>query len=152
MDRIFKVIRWVVVAVLGLVVWTVFREVQTIIACLLAAILIFYVFFATVKGTVGQLIGDQTSSPFAVSYATMPPCCSHSMVECKGKDLCDMPLIHRKGNCSGCSPERDRHPVRRSFRDDGEAVFRHACLDEARRYPIEASRRTVSKWAVEGPA
>ena len=96
MDRIIKIVGWVVVAVLALVVWTFFPEAQTIIACLLAAILIFYVFFATVKGTVGQLIGDQTSSPFAVSHATMPPCCSHSMVECKGKDLCDMPLIDRK--------------------------------------------------------
>jgi hypothetical protein len=40
MDRILKVVGWVVVAVLGLVVWIVFPEAQTIIACLLAATLI----------------------------------------------------------------------------------------------------------------
>jgi divalent metal cation (Fe/Co/Zn/Cd) transporter len=59
MDRIIKVAGWVSVAVLGLVVWTVFPEAQTIIACLLAATLIFYVFFAAVKVTVGRLVGDQ---------------------------------------------------------------------------------------------
>ncbi len=59
MDRILKVVGWVVIAVLGLVVWTVFQKAQTIIACFLAAILIFYVFFAVVKVTVGQIVGDQ---------------------------------------------------------------------------------------------
>ena len=59
MDRILKVIGWVVVAVLGPIVWTVFPEAQTIIACLLAATLIFYVFFAAVKVAVGRLVGDQ---------------------------------------------------------------------------------------------
>ena len=47
------------VAVLGLVVWTVFPEAQTVIACFLAATLIFYVFFAAVKATVRQIVGDQ---------------------------------------------------------------------------------------------
>jgi hypothetical protein len=59
MDRILKVVGSVVVAVLGLVVWTVFPEAQTIIACFLAATLISYAFFAAVKVTVGQIVGDQ---------------------------------------------------------------------------------------------
>jgi len=59
MDRIIKIVGWVVVAVLGLVVWTFFPEAQTIIAFLLTATLIFYVFFAAVKVTVGRLVGDQ---------------------------------------------------------------------------------------------
>ena len=59
MDRILKVVGWIVVAVLGPIVWTVFPEAQTIIACLLAATLIFYVFFAAVKVAVGRLVGDQ---------------------------------------------------------------------------------------------
>jgi divalent metal cation (Fe/Co/Zn/Cd) transporter len=59
MDRILKVVGSVVVAVLGLVVWIVFPEAQTIIAFFLAATLIFYVFFAAVKVTVGRLVGDQ---------------------------------------------------------------------------------------------
>ena len=59
MVRIIKIVGWVVVAVLGLVVWTSFPEAQTIIAFLLTATLIFYVFFAAVKVTVGRLVGDQ---------------------------------------------------------------------------------------------
>jgi hypothetical protein len=59
MDRILKVVGWVVAAVLGLVVWTIFPEAQTIIAFLLAGTLIFYVLFAAVKVTVGRLVGDQ---------------------------------------------------------------------------------------------
>ena len=59
MDRILKVVGWVGFAVLGLVVWTVFPEAQTVIACFLAATLIFYVFFAAVKVTVRQIVGDQ---------------------------------------------------------------------------------------------
>ena len=59
MDRILKVVGWVGFAVLGLVVWTVFPEAQTVIACFLAATLIFYVFFAAVKATVRQIVGDQ---------------------------------------------------------------------------------------------
>jgi hypothetical protein len=59
MDRISKIVGWVVVAVLGLVAWIVFPEAQTIIACLITATLIFYVFFAAVKAIVGRLVGDQ---------------------------------------------------------------------------------------------
>ena len=58
MDRILKVVGWVVVAVLGLVVWTFFPEAQTIIAFLLTATLIFYVFFAAVKVTVGDQLTE----------------------------------------------------------------------------------------------
>ena len=59
MDRIIKFVGWVVATILGLFVWTVFPEARTIIACLLAAALIFYVFFTAVKATVTQLVGDQ---------------------------------------------------------------------------------------------
>ena len=59
MVRIIKIVGWVVVAVLGVVVWTSSPEAQTIIACLLTATLIFCVFFAAVKVTVGRLVGDQ---------------------------------------------------------------------------------------------
>jgi hypothetical protein len=59
MDRILKVVGWVVMAVLGLVVWTIFPEARTIIACFLAATLIFHLFFVAVKVTVRQIVGDQ---------------------------------------------------------------------------------------------
>ena len=59
MDRIFKVVGSVGFAVLGLVVGTVFPEAQTVIASFLAATLMFYVFFAAVKVTVRQIVGDQ---------------------------------------------------------------------------------------------
>jgi hypothetical protein len=59
MDRILEIVGWVVFAVLGFVLWSVFPEVRTIIACLLTATLIFYVSFAAVKLTVGRLVGDQ---------------------------------------------------------------------------------------------
>jgi hypothetical protein len=59
MDRIFDIVGWVVIAALGLVLWSVFPEVRTIIACLLAATLIFHVFFAAVKLAVGRIVGDQ---------------------------------------------------------------------------------------------
>jgi hypothetical protein len=57
MDRILDIIGWVVVAVLGLVLWYAFPEARTIIACLLTATLIFYVFFAAVKLTVRRIVG-----------------------------------------------------------------------------------------------
>ena len=59
MNRLLETVGWVVVAVMGFVLWSVFPEVRTIIACLLTATLIFYVFFAAVKLTVRRLIGDQ---------------------------------------------------------------------------------------------
>ena len=59
MDRILRIVGWVVVAVMGLILWSIFPEARTTIACLLSATLIFYVFFAAVKLTDGRLIGDQ---------------------------------------------------------------------------------------------
>ena len=59
MDRILSIVGWVVVAVTGLVLWTILPEVRTTIACLLSATLIFYVFSAAVKQTVGRIVGDQ---------------------------------------------------------------------------------------------
>ena len=59
MNRLLETVGWVVVAVMGFVLWSVFPEVRTFIACLLTATLIFYVFFAAVKLTVRRLIGDQ---------------------------------------------------------------------------------------------
>jgi cytochrome b subunit of formate dehydrogenase len=59
MDRILSIVGWVIVAVTGLVLWTILPEVRTTIACLLSATLIFYVFSAAVKQTVGRIVGDQ---------------------------------------------------------------------------------------------
>jgi len=59
MDRILRIVGWVVVAVMGLILWGVFPELRTTIACLLSATLIFYVFSAAVKLTVGRIVGDQ---------------------------------------------------------------------------------------------
>jgi hypothetical protein len=59
MDRMLKIVGWVVVAVMGLILWSVFPEVRTTIACLLSATLVFYVFSAAVKLTVGRIVGDQ---------------------------------------------------------------------------------------------
>ena len=49
MDRILRIVGWVVVAVMGLILWSVFPELRTTIACLLSATLIFYVFSAAVR-------------------------------------------------------------------------------------------------------
>lgn len=59
MDRIFQVVGWIVAAVLGVLVWTVFPEAQTFIACLLAGSAACYVLFAAVKVTVQRIIGDE---------------------------------------------------------------------------------------------
>ena len=59
MDRILRNVGWVVVAVMGLILWSVFPELRTTIACLLSATLIFYVFTAAVKQTVARIVGDQ---------------------------------------------------------------------------------------------
>ena len=49
MDRILRIVGWVVVGVMGLILWSVFPELQTTIACLLSATLIFYIFSAAVR-------------------------------------------------------------------------------------------------------
>ena len=59
MDRILRIVGWVVVAVMGLILSGVLPELRTTIACLLSATLIFYVFSASVKLTVGRIVGDQ---------------------------------------------------------------------------------------------
>ena len=58
-DRILWILGLIVTGVLGLLIWALFPEAQTLIACVLVASAIFYVFFAAVKATVGRLIGDQ---------------------------------------------------------------------------------------------
>ena len=59
MDRILRIVGWVVGAVMGFILWSVFPELRTTIACLLSATLIFYVFSAAVKLAVGRIVGDQ---------------------------------------------------------------------------------------------
>ena len=59
MNRILRIVGWVVVAVMGLILWSIFPEARTTIACLLSATLIFYVFSAAVKLTVERIVGDQ---------------------------------------------------------------------------------------------
>src|SRR6478752_4794521 len=59
MDLILRIVGWAIVAVMGLTLWSVFPEVRTTIACLLSATLIFYIFSAAVKLTVGRIVGDQ---------------------------------------------------------------------------------------------
>ena len=49
MDRILRIVGWVVVGVMGLILWSVFPELRTTIACLLSATLIFYIFSAAVR-------------------------------------------------------------------------------------------------------
>ena len=58
-DRILWILGLIVTGVLVLLIWALFPEAQTLIACVLVASAIFYVFFAAVKATVGRLIGDQ---------------------------------------------------------------------------------------------
>ena len=75
-------------------------------------------------------MGDQTSTPFEVRAATMPPCCSPSICSsAKGKDLRDEPLIERKrkllrllGKTMNGIQFVDHFP------DDGKSVFQHACM------------------------
>ena len=59
MDRTIEIAGWVVVAIIGLVLWTVFPEARTILACLLTATLIYRVFVATVHLTAKRIVGDQ---------------------------------------------------------------------------------------------
>lgn len=59
MDRVLAIVGWVVAAVLSILIGLAFPEGRTIIACLLTATLIFYVFFAAVKLTVARIVCDQ---------------------------------------------------------------------------------------------
>jgi hypothetical protein len=59
MDRTLEIVGWVVVATVGLVLWSLLPEVRTILACLLTATLIYRVFVATVHLTAKRIVGDQ---------------------------------------------------------------------------------------------
>ena len=59
MNRIFEIAGWLVVAIVGLVLWVVFPEIRTILACLLTATLIHHAFVGAVKLTARRLVGDQ---------------------------------------------------------------------------------------------
>ncbi len=59
MDRTLEIAGWIVVAIIGLVLWSALPEVRTILACLLSATLIYRVFVATVHLTVKRIVGDQ---------------------------------------------------------------------------------------------
>jgi integrase len=57
MDRILA--GWIAVAIIGVVLWIILPEVQTILACLLTATVIYRVFVATVRLTAKRIVGDQ---------------------------------------------------------------------------------------------
>lgn len=59
MDRLLEIFGWVVVAIIGIVLWSVFPEVRTILACLLTATLIHRVFVAAVRLTARRLVSDE---------------------------------------------------------------------------------------------
>jgi hypothetical protein len=59
MDRILEIALWAIVATVGLVLWVVFAELRTILACFLTGTLIHRVFVASVKITARRLVGDQ---------------------------------------------------------------------------------------------
>jgi hypothetical protein len=59
MDRTLEIAGWIVVAAIGLVLWSALPELRTILACLLTATLIYRVFVATVHLTVKRIVGDQ---------------------------------------------------------------------------------------------
>ena len=59
MDRTLEIAGWIVVAVIGLGLWSALPELRTILACLLTATLIYRVFVATVHLTVKRIVGDQ---------------------------------------------------------------------------------------------
>ena len=59
MGTLFKVVGWIVAAVLGLLVWNVFPETRAIIACAIAVAFICYVLSIIVMVTVKRLVGDE---------------------------------------------------------------------------------------------
>ena len=59
MKTLFKVVGWIVAAVLGLLVWNVFSETRAIITCVIAVAFICYVLSIIVVVTVKRLIGDE---------------------------------------------------------------------------------------------
>ncbi|XIA65749.1 hypothetical protein ACFIOY_05810 [Bradyrhizobium sp. TZ2] len=59
METLFKVVGWIVAALLGLLVWNIFPETRAIITCAIAVAFICYVFSILVGVTVKRLIGDE---------------------------------------------------------------------------------------------
>jgi hypothetical protein len=59
METLFKVVGWIVAAVLGLLVWNVFPETRAIISCVIAVAFICYVLSIIVVVTAKRLIGDE---------------------------------------------------------------------------------------------
>jgi hypothetical protein len=59
MDRIVEIVGWLVIAIIGVVLWSVFPEARTILACFLTATLIHHVFVAAVRLTARRLVSDQ---------------------------------------------------------------------------------------------
>jgi hypothetical protein len=59
METFFKVVGWLVAAVLGLLVWNTFPEIQAIITYVIAAAFVCYLFSILVKVSVKRLIGDE---------------------------------------------------------------------------------------------
>lgn len=59
MGRTLEIAGWIVVAIIGLALWSAFPEVRNILACLLTATLIYRVFVATVRLTAKRIVGDQ---------------------------------------------------------------------------------------------
>lgn len=59
MDRIVEIVGWFLVALIGIVLWSVFPEARTILGCFLTATLIHRVFVAAVSLTARRLVGDQ---------------------------------------------------------------------------------------------
>ena len=59
MGTLFKVVGWIVAAVLGLLVWNIFSETRAIIGCAIAVAFICYVLSIIMMVTVKRLIGDE---------------------------------------------------------------------------------------------
>ena len=59
METLFKVVRWIVAAVLGLLVWKYVPETRAIITCVIAVAFVCYVLSILVGVIVKRLIGDE---------------------------------------------------------------------------------------------
>ena len=59
MDRIQEIAGWSAVAIIGAILWIVLPEMRTVLACLLAAALIYCVFAAAVRLTAMRIVRDQ---------------------------------------------------------------------------------------------
>lgn len=59
MNIFFRVLGWIVAAILGLLVWNIFQEARPVITYFIAAAFVCYVFSTLVKVTVQRLIGNE---------------------------------------------------------------------------------------------